>query len=125
MHQVDQQRKRHSPHFQKPHLHALGHDNDNVSGITRVVLYSLEHYKIRMLLSSYMLFPVPVSVISIMIRDHHTLKSVVFKYRYILVQTHFTVNRTFFYVAVHINLHAKAPFSCCFSLCLPDNISYF
>ena len=76
VHQIYEKCKRHSPHFKETHFHSLRHDYDDMSRISCIIFNSFEHHKVRMFLPLDMLFPVAVSVISVMIRNDHSLKSV-------------------------------------------------
>ena len=75
MNQIDQQRQRHSPHFQQTDLNSFRHDHQDMTRITRIIFNPFQYNKICMLLSFDILFPVTVSVIRIMIRDYHSLES--------------------------------------------------
>ena len=70
MNQIDQQRQRHSPHFQQTDLNSFRHDHQDMTRITRIIFNPFQYNKICMLLSFDILFPVTVSVIRIMIRDY-------------------------------------------------------
>ena len=108
--QIDEEGQRHPPHLQETHLHTLRHDHQDVSRVTGVILDPLENHKICVLLSFDMLLPVTVPVVCVMVRNNHSLKSLLFKQCNILFHPDLAVDGSFFYVAVHVYLHGKAPF---------------
>ena len=58
-----------------------------------------------------MIFPVPVPIIGVMVRDDHSLEAMFLQDRNILLKPYFAVNGTLFDVAVHIDLHTQSPLS--------------